>query len=147
MGKWNKNWDNKCDNDEDITDDPEIIELKKKMRKRCKSRCDNPKQIVEFEDIYERPQPSNIREGFADTKQNNKDTQNKEAPKIKTALQNLSKQAESVGQGTTTAINKLTADLSNTFDSLNDLGDLKFDVDDLLDVGNPFDEFSSDTFI
>ena len=33
MGKCNKNWDNKCDNDEDITDNPEINELKKKMRK------------------------------------------------------------------------------------------------------------------
>ena len=117
MGKWNKNWDNKCDNDEDITDNPEINELKKKMRKRCKIRRDNPKQIVEFEDIYERPQPSNITEGFSATE----DAKKIDPPKIRAALQNLSKQGESIGQGTASAINKLSAELSNTFDSLNDL--------------------------
>ena len=143
MGKWNKKWDNTCDNDEDITDDPEINELKKKMRKRCKIRRDNPKQIVEFEDIYERPQPSNIREGFSATE----DAKKIDPPKIKAALQNLSKQGEGIGQGTASAINKLSAELSNTFDSLNDLGDLNFNLEDLFkDAGNPFDEFSDDTF-
>ena len=63
MSSWKKSWDHK--NKEEIVsnDDIMVSAMKKKMKKIIKKR-ENPKNIPEFEDLYDRPQMSNVVEGF-----------------------------------------------------------------------------------
>ena len=63
MTKWIKKWD-KCSNDTGTTQDDDVKSMNTKMKNALKYRSENPKKIDEFEDIYMRPQPSNIIEGL-----------------------------------------------------------------------------------
>ena len=63
MAKWKKTWKNNHDNNMVVVD--ETVEMKNKMKK-MRKRHENPKNIVEFDNIYERPQPSSIIEGMED---------------------------------------------------------------------------------
>ena len=65
MTRWNKKWKK---NNNDVIQMDETLEMKNKIKKIRKKR-ENPKNIVEFENIYEPPQPSsNIVEGMEDKK-------------------------------------------------------------------------------
>ena len=73
MTKWKKSWkqNNNDDNENDNSIIPsvdETVEMRDKMKKIRKKR-ENPRNIVEFENIYEPPQPSsNMIEGMEDKK-------------------------------------------------------------------------------
>ena len=63
MSQWKRTWKK---NKNDIDEEDEAVKMKNKMRKLRKKR-ENPRNIVEFENIYERPQSSNsIIEGMED---------------------------------------------------------------------------------
>ena len=64
MTKWKKTWKNNNDNNMESVD--ETVKMKNKIKK-LRKRRENPKNIVEFDNIYERPQPSSsIIEGMED---------------------------------------------------------------------------------
>ena len=60
MSEWKRTW--KKNKKDDIVDDV-ATKMKKKM-KNLRKKIENPRNIVEFENIYEPPQPSNIIEGM-----------------------------------------------------------------------------------
>ena len=63
MSQWKRTWKK---NKNDMQQEDEAVKMKNKMRKLRKKR-ENPQNIVEFENIYERPQSSNsIIEGMED---------------------------------------------------------------------------------
>ena len=72
MTKWIKKWD-KCSNDTGTTENFDVKSMKIEMKNALKYRSENPKKIDEFEDIYMRPQPSNIIEGL-ENQENSPDT-------------------------------------------------------------------------
>ena len=125
MGKWNKKWDKKCS---DSTENFEIRDMKKKMSNLVNRRRENPKKIKEFEDIYQRPQQSNI-EGFGD----DDTTTHESAPgtstgdigdEIKDKISNVGKAFSSMPN----PIDSLQNDMSNTFDGLGELGNFDMDI-------------------
>ena len=63
MSSWKKSWDHKNKEEVVSNDDIMVSAMKKKMKKIIKKR-ENPKNIPEFEDLYDRPQMSNVVEGF-----------------------------------------------------------------------------------
>ena len=63
MSSWKKTWDHKINEEHISNDDKMVSSLKRKMKKIIKKR-ENPKNIPEFEDLYDRPQMSNVVEGF-----------------------------------------------------------------------------------
>ena len=63
MSSWKKSWDHKNKEEFVSNDDIMVSAMKKKMKKIIKKR-ENPKNIPEFEDLYDRPQMSNVVEGF-----------------------------------------------------------------------------------
>ena len=76
MSKWKKSWKQNNNNDANIIPIDETVTLKNKMKK-IREKRENPKNIVEFENIYEPPQPSSsIIEGMEDKKDGTLDDSN-----------------------------------------------------------------------
>ena len=134
MGKWNRKWDKKSKTKQ-TQESIDIDNLTEKMTKIYKKKLENPTQIEEFEDIYQRPQPSNIIEGMEDDTDTNV---------VKETGENVKKFIKKVPN----PINMLENDLSNAFDGLSNFGDFDMDISNLFtDIGNPLDDLSGEDFL
>ena len=149
MTKWIKKWD-KCSNDTGTTENFDVKSMKTKMKKALKCRSENPKKIDEFEDIYMRPQPSNIIEGL----ENQEDDDDDELGEpdnpfnlITNTKKGLSNISDDLKKPVVNPINSLENDLSNTFDGLSNLGDFDMDFGDLFSTDNTISGVSGTEFL
>jgi len=129
--KWKKTWKK---NNNITTEIDEANEMKNKMKK-LRKRRENPKNIVEFENIYERPQPSSsIIEGMED--KNDGTLEN-----IKESVDNTTQRFSTAFDPTKTKdpITGLENKLSNIGTALDDLQGLGADFEsmgqNMLDAG------------
>ena len=145
MGKWNRKWEKKCD-PEKTKDSIDIDDLTQKMTKLYNKQFENPRQIIEFEDIYKPPQPSNIIEGMEDSKK--KDAIDDLKTSIVNDAKNVNQNVKKMFNKIPNPIDNLENDLSNAFDGLSNFRDFNMDIGDLFkDVGNPLDDFKGDNFL
>ena len=99
------------------------------MKNALKYRSENPKKIDEFEDIYMRPQPSNIIEGLENQEDDDDELGEPDNPFniITNTKKGISNISDNLNKPIANPMNSLENDLSNTFDGLSNLGD--FDID------------------
>ena len=131
MTKWKKTWKNNNNNIESVD---ETVKMKNKIKK-IRKKYENPRNIVEFENIYERPQPSSsIIEGMEDkndsTLENIKDSVDVTTQRFSTAFDPTK---------TKDPITGLEDKLSNIGTALDDLQGLGADFEsmgqNILDAG------------
>lgn len=151
MTKWIKKWD-KCSNDTGTTEDDDVKSMKTEMKNALKYRSENPKKIDEFEDIYMRPQPSNIVEGLENQEDDDDDDDELGEPDnpfnlITNTKKGLSNISDDLKKPVANPINSLENDLSNTFDGLSKLGDFDMDFGDLFSTDNTISGVSGTEFL
>ena len=147
MTKWIKKWD-KCSNDTGTTENFDVKSIKSKKKNALNYRSENPKKIAEFEDIYMRPQPSNIIEGLEtqddDNSDNSDDNDNDDKlgePDnpfniIKNTEKGITNISDNLKKPVANPITSLESELSNTFDGLSNLGDFDMNFGDLFSNDN-----------
>ena len=147
MTTWNKKWDI-CSNDTGTTENFDVKNMKAKISNVLKRRHENPKKIIEFEDIYRRPQSSNIIEGLetqndddnsdqdANEQDITQDTPDDTIAKTKEDLSNFGSNMKKSVSSVPNPITSLENDLSNTFDGLSNLGDFDLNFGDMFSDEN-----------
>ena len=142
MSSWKKTWDHKKNDEDNMTNDDKMVSsLKKKMKKIIKKR-ENPKKIPEFENLYDRPQMSNVVEGFhvneylEDVKRKvevkktpemlKQEKETEQENEVKMGLQRMTTRVGSAYQQDVVdkSIDSLTNQLGTSVDSLSQLQDL-----------------------
>ena len=148
MTKWIKKWD-KCSNDTGTTQADDVKSMKTKMKNALKYRSENPKKIDEFEDIYMRPQPSNIIEGLENQEDDDDELGEPDNPFniITNTKKGISNISDNLNKPIANPMNSLENDLSNTFDGLSNLGDFDMDFGDLFSTNNEISGISGTDFL
>ena len=145
MSSWNKKWkDNHIE--KNICNDDEIVSSLK--QKKINKKRENPKHIPEFDNLYDRPQSSNLVEGFhvneyletvkketssKKTSDHTEDNQNKKLEsEVRSKLSSLSSDLKG-------AYSSTKFDLDNSIQSLsNSLGQSLDGLSNLKDLGSSF---------